>query len=98
MSAGQTDAEGQDVAFRVTRPQLAAAVTMSLVALAAGLVLSASIANLGIGARDVDGAVMPPGMIMTRDTPARAMRDMAAVDPRRADLSRPGRRPRRPAA
>ena len=80
-SAGQSDGQGQDVAFRVTRPQLAAAVTMSLVALAAGLILSASIANLGIGARDVDGAVMPPGMIMTRDTPARAMRDMAAVDP-----------------
>ena len=24
---------------------------------------------------------MPPGMIMTRDTPAEAMRDMAAVNP-----------------
>jgi FtsP/CotA-like multicopper oxidase with cupredoxin domain len=77
----KTAAPTLDVAYRVTRPQLAATVAMSLVALAAGLVLSASIANLGIGARDVDGAVMPPGMIMTRDTPARAMRDMAAVDP-----------------
>lgn len=27
---------------------------------------------------------MPPGMIMDRDTPAEAMRDMAAVDPRQA--------------
>jgi FtsP/CotA-like multicopper oxidase with cupredoxin domain len=54
---------------------------MSVIALATGLVLSASIANLGIGARDVDGAVMPPGMIMTRDMPAQGMRDMAAVDP-----------------
>ena len=30
---------------------------------------------------DVEGAVMAPGMIMTRDTPGEAMRDMAAVDP-----------------
>ena len=75
------DGGAPDLAFRVTRPQLVAAALMSLVALAAGLVLSASIANLRIGARDVDGAVMPPGMIMTRDMPPRAMRDMAAVDP-----------------
>jgi FtsP/CotA-like multicopper oxidase with cupredoxin domain len=80
-SVAQTDAAAAALAFRVTRPQLVAATVMSLVALAAGLVLSASIANLGIGARDVDGAVMPPGMIMTRDTPAAGMRDMAAVDP-----------------
>ncbi|MBI2778106.1 MAG: copper oxidase [Chloroflexi bacterium] len=77
----EAPAQGQELANRVTRPQVVAALTMSLVALAAGLALSASVANLGIGARDVDGAVMPPGMIMTRDTPARAMRDMAAVDP-----------------
>jgi FtsP/CotA-like multicopper oxidase with cupredoxin domain len=79
--AGPSHEAADDLAFRVTRPQLAAASVMSLVALAAGLVLSASIANLGIGAREVDGAVMPPGMIMTRDTPAAGMRDMAAVDP-----------------
>ena len=47
----------------------------------AGLLWSAAYANLTIGSHDVDGAVMPPGMIMTRDTPAEAMRDMAAVDP-----------------
>src|SRR5205807_1245381 len=28
------------------------------------------------------GAIMPPGMIMDRDTPAAAMIDMAAVNPR----------------
>jgi FtsP/CotA-like multicopper oxidase with cupredoxin domain len=80
-STGQMDGGAPDLAFRVTRPQLVAAAFMSLVALGTGLVLAASVANLGIGARDVDGAVMPPGMIMTRDMPARAMRDMAAVDP-----------------
>ena len=30
---------------------------------------------------------MPPGMIMDCDTPADAMRDMAAVDPRRVSAS-----------
>ena len=54
---------------------------LSVVALAGALVFSASYANLSLGARDVGGLVMPPGMIMTRDTPGQAMRDMAAVDP-----------------
>jgi manganese oxidase len=30
---------------------------------------------------------MPPGMIMDRDTPAEAMMDMAAVDPRQVTAS-----------
>ena len=73
--------EKLDVAFRVTAPQLVAMAMMSIMALAGGLVFSAWKFNLGIGARDVGGAVMAPGMIMTRDMPAAAMRDMAAVDP-----------------
>jgi len=55
---------------------------VSVLALSAGILWSASYANLSIGAHDVNGAIMPPGMIMTRDTPAEAMLDMAAVDPR----------------
>jgi manganese oxidase len=70
-----------DVAFRVTRPQLAAVALASVVLLAGALLFSASRVNLGLGAHDVGGLVMPPGMIMTRDTPGQAMRDMAAVDP-----------------
>lgn len=73
--------KAEEMAFRVTRPQLVAVAMLSVLALIAGLLFSASYANLGIGARDVDGAVMAPGMIMTRDMPAAAMRDMAAVDP-----------------
>ena len=73
--------EKLDVAFRVTTPQLVSVAIMSVVALAGGLVFSAWKFNLSIGAQDVDGAVMAPGMIMTRDMPADAMRDMAAVDP-----------------
>jgi len=73
--------DDRDAAFRVTRPQLASVALISVVALALALVFSASYANLSLGARDVGGLVMPPGMIMTRDTPGGAMRDMAAVDP-----------------
>ena len=70
-----------DVAYRATTAQIASIAIVSVVALLAGIVFSASYANLSLGARDVGGAVMPPGMIMTRDTPGQAMRDMAAVDP-----------------
>lgn len=69
-----------NVAYRVTRPQLIAVAVASIVALSSGLIFSASYANLTLGARDVGGLVMPPGMIMTRDMPGQAMRDMAAVD------------------
>ena len=73
----------------VTRPQLVAATVLSLLALAAGLLYSLNFANLRIGADDVDGAIMPPGMIMTRDMPAEAMKDMAAVDPGDVDFTAP---------
>lgn len=64
----------------VTRPQLTAMTLLSLLALLAGILWSANYTDLRIGAHDVEGAVMPPGMIMARDTPAEAMKDMAAVD------------------
>jgi FtsP/CotA-like multicopper oxidase with cupredoxin domain len=70
-----------DVAFRATTAQIASVAFVSVVALGLALAYSASIANLALGARDVGGLVMAPGMIMTRDTTAGAMRDMAAVDP-----------------
>ena len=76
-------------AFRATTQQIAAISFLSVVALAAALVLSASYVNLSLGARDVGGLVMPPGMIMTRDTPGQAMRDMAAVDPRMVSYRAP---------
>jgi FtsP/CotA-like multicopper oxidase with cupredoxin domain len=65
----------------VTRPQVVAVIVITLLALVAGLLWSAHYGNLTLGAHDVQGAVMAPGMIMTRDTPGEAMRDMAAVDP-----------------
>jgi manganese oxidase len=68
--------------WRATPVQIAAFSLLSVLALAAGLVFSDSYANLGLSARDVGGAVMPPGMLMLRDTPGDAMREMSAVDPR----------------
>jgi FtsP/CotA-like multicopper oxidase with cupredoxin domain len=65
----------------VTRTQIAAVIFLTTLALIAGLLWSANYGNLTLGALDVQGAVMAPGMIMRRDTPAEAMRDMAAVDP-----------------
>jgi FtsP/CotA-like multicopper oxidase with cupredoxin domain len=46
------------------------------------MVAPANWINMRLSARDVGGTMMPPGMIMDRNTPAAAMRDMAAVDPR----------------
>ncbi|MDQ6801560.1 MAG: multicopper oxidase domain-containing protein [Acidobacteriota bacterium] len=66
----------------VTGTQLAAVCGVSMLTLVIGLIAPANWLNLRLSARDVGGAIMPPGMIMDRDTPAEAMRDMSAVDPR----------------
>jgi FtsP/CotA-like multicopper oxidase with cupredoxin domain len=65
----------------VTRPQLAVVTILTLLALTIAVALPATKVNLRLSAEDVGGAVMPPGMVMSRDTSAEAMRDMAAVDP-----------------
>ncbi len=80
---------GMDTGSDVTRTQLAAVTVLSLLVLVAALLWSASYANLSIGADDVDGAVMAPGMIMGWDTPPEAMVDMAAVDPGDVDYMAP---------
>jgi FtsP/CotA-like multicopper oxidase with cupredoxin domain len=74
---------------RVTGAQIAAVAALTILALIAAAVFSASYANLSLSAHDVGGAVMPPGMIMTRDLSGQAMRDMAAVDLRRLTYRAP---------
>ena len=66
----------------VTTPQLAAVTGISAIALLVGMVTPANFVNLRLSAHDVGGTIMPPGMIMNRDTPGAAMRDMSAVHPR----------------
>ncbi|RWF53584.1 MAG: DUF4396 domain-containing protein [Mesorhizobium sp.] len=73
---------GHGMESDATVPQLAAFGCVSVLALALGMVAPANWVNLTLSARDVGGAIMPPGMIMDRDTPAAAMLDMAAVHPR----------------
>src|SRR3954451_13444206 len=80
-SDGVPSMPGHQMGSDVTRPQIAAVTILTALAFVAGILWSVAHANLTIGAHEVAGAVMPPGMITTRDTPAEAMRDMAAVNP-----------------
>jgi FtsP/CotA-like multicopper oxidase with cupredoxin domain len=68
---------------RVTRPQLVSLTIFTFLALLAGMFVPAAFVNIRVRAEEVRSAIMPPGMIMTAGTSADAMRDMAAVDPRR---------------
>ena len=66
----------------VTRPQLASVTGVSLFLLIVGIVAPANWFNLRLSAKEVGGLIMPPGMIMPRDTAAAKMQEMAAVHPR----------------
>ncbi len=73
----------------VTRPQLAVVGLLTVLALIASVLIPAMFVNLTYSAEEVGGAIMPPGMVMSRDTPAAAMREMAAVDPGEVSYSAP---------
>jgi hypothetical protein len=72
----------QNMDSDATPAQRIALAGVSFLLLVAGIVAPANWVNLRLSARDVGGAIMPPGMIMDRNAPAAAMIDMAAVDPR----------------
>lgn len=72
-----------------TTPQLAALAGVTTFLLISGMVLPGFKVNLGLSVRDVGGAIMPPGMIMTFDTPGEAMKDMSAVNPRQVVYKAP---------
>ncbi|WP_027146877.1 DUF4396 domain-containing protein [Mesorhizobium sp. WSM3626] len=78
---------GHQMNSDATITQIAALGLVSLITLAIGMAAPANWLNLTLSARDVGGVIMPQGMIMDRDTPAEAMRDMAATDPRRVTAS-----------
>src|ERR671916_1766001 len=73
----------------VTPPQLAVVGLLTMLALIASVVIPAMFVNLTYSAEEVGGAVMPPGMVMSRDTPAAAMREMAAIDPGEVSYAAP---------
>jgi len=93
-------AMGSPMRWTATRPQIAAVALVTVVAALLGVILPGQTVNLRLSADDTQGAIMPPGMIMTRDTPAAAMRDMAAVDPDESSYTAPasarGDQPLRP--
>ncbi len=68
--------------FDVTSAQRAALIIVTTLALLGGMYIPAAFYNLRISGEEVRGAIMPPGMVTVYDTPADAMRDMAAADPR----------------
>lgn len=101
--SGDSDhSSAHEMSSDATRPQIVTLAVVSTCALVIGLVAPANWVNLRLSAHDVGGAIMPPGMIMDRNTPAQAMRDMAAVDPRdvvgRFDLNARGDRELTPRA
>ena len=73
----------------VTRPQLAVVTILTVLALVLGVAIPAQFVNLNLSAEDVGGGIMPPGMIMARDTPGAAMQEMAAVNPEEVDYAAP---------
>lgn len=73
----------------VTRPQLAVVTVLTVLALVLGVAIPAMFVNLSLSAEDVGGAIMPPGMVMTRDTPGAAMKEMSAVDPGEVSYTAP---------
>jgi FtsP/CotA-like multicopper oxidase with cupredoxin domain len=72
-----------------TATQIAAMAGFTGLLLLAGLVTPGFSVNLGLGARDVGGTIMPPGMIMEFNTPAAHMREMSAVLPRQVRYRAP---------
>ncbi len=73
----------------VTRPQLVALTLFTLFMLIGGMFVPAAFVNLGVRAEEVRGVIMPPGMLMTPETPPDAMRDMAAADRRLVSYTAP---------
>ncbi|MDP9204140.1 MAG: DUF4396 domain-containing protein [Gemmatimonadota bacterium] len=88
-AGGRKHDKHEAVHEQVTRPQIIALTGVTLLALLAGMFVPAAFVNLGVRAEEVRSVIMPPGMIMTPGTPADAMRDMAAVDPRRIGYAAP---------
>jgi FtsP/CotA-like multicopper oxidase with cupredoxin domain len=80
---------GHQMGDDATTPQLAALAGVTGFLLISGMILPGFSVNLGLSARDVDGAIMPPGMINTFDLPGEAMKDMAAVKPRQVVYKAP---------
>ncbi|TIX93132.1 multicopper oxidase domain-containing protein [Rhizobium sp. P44RR-XXIV] len=74
-------------AFAPTKIQVVVVACFTLILLAGGYAYPFTQINMRLSAHDVGGSIMAPGMLMTIDTPGDAMKDMAAVDPRRVSFT-----------
>ena len=81
--------EGHGMASDATVPQIAALAGVSALTLIIGMAAPANWLNMRLSAHEVGGLIMPRGMIMDRDTPADAMRDMSYADPRKSTTTYP---------
>jgi FtsP/CotA-like multicopper oxidase with cupredoxin domain len=72
-----------------TIPQKAAVAGVATFMVIAGMVTPSGWVNMSLGAKDVGGSIMPPGMVMPFDEPAEAMREMAAVLPNQVSYDAP---------
>lgn len=80
---GHTNATSKEHDFSApTYAQIIAVGGFTTLMLVAGMTTPALFVNMRLSAKDVGGAIMPPGMIMGFDTPGRSMRDMAAISPK----------------
>ena len=86
---GMQHGGGHRMGSEATVPQLVALAGVTSFLLISGMVVPGFSVNLGLSVRDVDGAIMPPGMINTFDLPGEAMKDMAAVKPRQVVYKAP---------
>lgn len=82
--SGHAARRGHGMPSDATLPQVLALSCVSLLALATGMIAPANWINMRLSAHEVGGLIMPPGMIMNRDLPADAMRNMSYADPRKA--------------
>lgn len=73
---------GHEMGSEATRPQRLSVAGVTALMLLIGMVAPGLKVNLWLGVKEVGGMIMPSGMIMDFDTPAEAMRDMAAIHPR----------------
>jgi FtsP/CotA-like multicopper oxidase with cupredoxin domain len=87
MSGAHQGHGGHQMRSDATTAQIAAFAIVSVLALVAGMAAPWNWINMRLSARDVGGAIMPPGMVMERELPADAMRDMAAADPNKITAS-----------
>src|SRR3546814_1717931 len=76
---GSGNTLGDAMKSDATRPQLFAVTTFTALKLLLGMTFPAAFYNLTLTAHAVGCAIMAPGMLMDKDTPAAALLAMAAV-------------------